>query len=803
MRKDFEIRKFKFSHVFNDQDDQDTVFESTAVPIVESVMNGYNGCIMAYGQTGTGKTHTILGRRDGLLPKSLEHIFKKSSEFPSNYVVDISCLQIYMENLTDLFDYKKKTIQIREKNGSFFVTNSVWVRLNNFDEALQVIDEAEVRRKSCSTNMNQYSSRSHAIFIIKVTNIRHMTSSNLYLVDLAGSERIKKSYAQGDRLEEAISINTSLMALSKCIYGISENKWNHIPYRESKLTKILQETLAGNGRSVIVITVSPDSCDVDETISSLKFGQRASKIYCSPKLCKIDDNDLGNNVFAIDDHKKFLEEENLALREQCKQLMKIVETTTEKKKREGDLEELLEEDETENVLQVKPKTLNSPCKFSYEDMRTEYTEENYNKLLEENRILKKKIEEVELDAFDSMRLAYEDIEESLYSEISKLKINNKRQKKTIAYHIKLIAQLSEQLETAKASMGESKGSLNAQDKNEPLEIKDKIMVKNSRDGLTEWYSDLSRDKRSFLDKIHSIFRTGSTSEGPSISQIKSDLKSLLKNQPLSSLNTKENCPEKGQFKGSPAKSQFELVQVTNLSEDRILTSVDNKQNLTISDSSRIAGVNLTKSKDQPEDMYRSATPEDKASAQTAILQALDSLLCEVDAKCSTLASSSRTEEEALSIVQTRMDQLLKGFTAGPVFTRLINDFSANRFSIMKLAVGIIVDNLMKKLVLWRYSEKQRQALTKENHLLKSILMDEKVKELCVNALGMKNRSHRAAILIQRAFKKYRWRKNYFKHQSGADSFDWGRIKAAMGKENLQLLLTDIESSIGSLRMFLM
>ena len=154
LKKDFEIRKFKFSHIFREIDDQETVFKKTAAPILESVISGYNGCIMAYGQTGTGKTHTILGKRDGLLPKCLEYIFFRDKNQDERFVVDISCLQIYMENLTDLFDYKKKSIQIREKNGTFVVTNNIWVRLNNFDEAVKVIEETENRRKSCSTNMN-------------------------------------------------------------------------------------------------------------------------------------------------------------------------------------------------------------------------------------------------------------------------------------------------------------------------------------------------------------------------------------------------------------------------------------------------------------------------------------------------------------------------------------------------------------------------------------------------------------------------------------------------------------------------
>ena len=801
VKKDFEVRKFKFSHVFKDHDCQDTVFERTAVPIVESVMSGYNGCIMAYGQTGTGKTHTILGKRDGLLPQSLNYIFQKSSESSDNFVIDISCLQIYMENLTDLFDYQKKAIQIREKNGTFFVTNAVWVRLNNYDEALQVLEETEMRRKSCSTNMNQFSSRSHAIFIIKVTNIRNMTSSNLYLVDLAGSERIKKSYAQGDRLEEAISINTSLMALSKCIYGISENKWNHIPYRESKLTKILQDTLAGNGRSVIIITISPDSCDVDETISSLKFGQRASKIYCSPKLCKIDDDELGNNVYALDGHKKLLEEENFALREQCKQLLKIVETTTSKKQNLAEGEDAEDDDEVENHLEVRPSRYTTPIKSLLEDMGSGPFPEDYQRLREENAQLKQRIDKAELDAFDNMRIAYEEIEEKLYSEISDLKALSKKQKKTMVSQNRSIADLMTQLEAAKEEISILKGN-NRVCQNSNLKLKENITAQKENYYIQHGSNSKGTpNNKTLIDQITSIFKQNTITDPSSSDQLKNQVIYLIENNTnfelLCSQADKENRLVRSGIKESCSKNQTPSKRPA---QREFGVDFDLKQTTShfLNTISPCKHIEQSTDKVDAENQYRSASVEDKNTAQSMILKALESLVNEVETKCCTAAANSMNEEEALNQVSQRMGKLISGFASSATFTKLLDDFSANRFSIMKLAIGTIVDSLVKKLVVLGFAFKQKDLLNKQNTFLKSIVFDEKVNEQCINVIRTRNMSRRAAVVIQRAFKRYRWRKSYLKQQASVDAFDMGRMKAAMGKENLQILLTEIENTMASI-----
>lgn len=797
VKKDFEVRKFKFSHVFKESDDQDVVFEKTAVPIVENVISGYNGCIMAYGQTGTGKTHTILGKRDGLLPRSLEYIFERNKPEEENFIVDISCLQIYMENLTDLFDYKKKAIQIREKNGSFFVTNSVWVRINNYQEALQVLDEAENRRKSCSTNMNQYSSRSHALFIIKVTNIRNMTSSNLYLVDLAGSERIKKSFAQGDRLEEAISINTSLMALSKCIYGISENKWSHIPYRESKLTKILQDTLAGNGRSVIIITISPDSGDVEETVSSLKFGQRASKIYCSPKLCKIDNDELGHNVLAVDDQKRFLEEENLALREQCKQLMKIVENTATKQKKNGSNDEFADEDEQENYLSKSPVKYESPVKGSWTMPKMEFTEENFQTLIKENQKLKNQIEKAELDAFDNMRLAYEEIEEKLYEEISELKSIQKKQKKQLGSQSKLIDELTKQLEDANLRNNFENIS-KVQTDVEYLSFKQE----NQSDIQPKWMKSLPSDLSSLLEHVHDAFRNQEKGKPPKLETVISRINLCLSsdNNKLakSGRNNKENAPLNSPVKAGKHHSNGQKEYQVTLSPAKSLLERKNYQNAENMMTSLMGNRLLSPTKYSEENQYRSATPEHKEAAKKKIVKALETLIVEVESKCNLIVASSSREEEALVQANQKMQATVNGFTSCPTFLTLLDEFSDNKVSIMKLALSIIVESLVKRIVLQMFSDRQAKLSDRQIASLKAIIFEEKIQRQCLEVIRERNLSKKAAICIQRAYKKYRWRKHCFQKDSVAGPFDWGRMKAAMGKEHLQMLLNDIELSMSTL-----
>lgn len=179
---------------------------------------------------------------------------------------------------------KQNDLKIKEARRSQIFSSLKWIEINTNEEAEICFDRAEKARCVGSTSMNNKSSRSHAIFMLKVLNRDTGRSGTLYLVDLAGSERIKKSHVSGERIDEAIAINTSLTTLGKCIIELSKKKVNHVPFRESKLTMILKDALGGNCKTALIISLSPDVKDIDETISSLLFGQRAKRVQCRPSI---------------------------------------------------------------------------------------------------------------------------------------------------------------------------------------------------------------------------------------------------------------------------------------------------------------------------------------------------------------------------------------------------------------------------------------------------------------------------------------------------------------------------------------
>ena len=281
-------------------------------------MKGYNGTIFAYGQTGSGKTYTMVGDYDkknnkGIIPRAFNYIFneinkikeeEKSDENRNKYNIYLSFIQIYLETIQDLLDPRSKDVRIREDpDKGVYLENIQWIRVTSPEECADIFHMGERNRVTESTKMNAHSSRSHAILIIrieksikvsetnKITNIsknveRIITKSHLYLVDLAGSERVKKTNAREMRLEEAKKINYSLLVLGNCISALIDPKKSHISYRDSKLTRLLQESLGGNAKTSLIVTVSPSSYNTEETVSSLNFAMRAMKVQNKPIINK-------------------------------------------------------------------------------------------------------------------------------------------------------------------------------------------------------------------------------------------------------------------------------------------------------------------------------------------------------------------------------------------------------------------------------------------------------------------------------------------------------------------------------------
>ncbi|XP_066302005.1 kinesin heavy chain-like isoform X3 [Branchiostoma lanceolatum] len=281
---------FTFDRVFKPTTTQEQVYNLAAKAIVKDVLDGYNGTIFAYGQTSSGKTHTMEGVlhdpiQRGIIPRIVDDIFNHIYSMDENleFHIKVTYVEVYMDKIRDLLDVQKTNLSVHEdKNRVPYVKGATERFVSSPEEVMDTIDEGKSNRHVAVTNMNEHSSRSHSIFLIHVKQENLETEKKLhgklYLVDLAGSEKVSKTGAEGTVLDEAKNINKSLSALGNVVSALAEGKKAYIPYRDSKMTRILQEALGGNSRTTIIICASPSSYNEFETKSTLMFGQRAKTI---------------------------------------------------------------------------------------------------------------------------------------------------------------------------------------------------------------------------------------------------------------------------------------------------------------------------------------------------------------------------------------------------------------------------------------------------------------------------------------------------------------------------------------------
>ncbi|XP_060731726.1 kinesin heavy chain [Tachysurus vachellii] len=283
-------KPYVFDRVLPPNTNQELVYDACAKQIVKDVLNGYNGTIFAYGQTSSGKTHTMEGNlhdsaRKGIIPRISQDIFDHiySMDEDLEFHIKVSYFEIYLDKIRDLLDVSKTNLAVHEdKNRVPYVKGCTERFVSSPEEVMDVIDEGKANRHVAVTNMNEHSSRSHSIFLINIKQENMETekklSGKLYLVDLAGSEKVSKTGAEGAVLDEAKNINKSLSALGNVISALAEGTKTHVPYRDSKMTRILQDSLGGNCRTTIIICCSPSVFNEAETKSTLMFGQRAKTI---------------------------------------------------------------------------------------------------------------------------------------------------------------------------------------------------------------------------------------------------------------------------------------------------------------------------------------------------------------------------------------------------------------------------------------------------------------------------------------------------------------------------------------------
>ncbi|CAN7003867.1 unnamed protein product [Brassica oleracea var. botrytis] len=318
---------FTFDHVYGSCGSPSTdMYEQCAAPLVDGLFQGYNATVLAYGQTGSGKTYTMgTGSGDssqtgGIVPQVMNSLFTKIETLKDQieFQIHVSFIEIHKEEVQDLLDPSnsksdttsngkvahvpgKPPIQIREtSNGVITLAGSTEVSVSTLKEMAACLDQGSISRATGSTNMNNQSSRSHAIFTITVEQMRKINTDSpdngslkeeylcakLHLVDLAGSERAKRTGSDGMRFKEGVHINKGLLALGNVISALGDEKKRkdgaHVPYRDSKLTRLLQDSLGGNSRTVMIACISPADINAEETLNTLKYANRARNIRNKP-----------------------------------------------------------------------------------------------------------------------------------------------------------------------------------------------------------------------------------------------------------------------------------------------------------------------------------------------------------------------------------------------------------------------------------------------------------------------------------------------------------------------------------------
>ena len=291
-----EQKTFPFDYVYPMETTQREVYDQVAFPIVDSIFQGYNGTIFAYGQTGCGKTFTMMGvvsdpNLKGVIPNAFDHIFGfiKTEGESRKFILRCSFVEIYNEEVRDLLGNKDKKLNIRDdpKKGTF-LQDLTYINIKNPNDIDKALDKGNKNRHVGQTSMNDQSSRSHSLFTVYLeieekgeNGQSRIKSGKLNLVDLAGSERVGKTNATGQTFDEGKKINLSLTALGSVIDALSQNR-KYVPYKDSKLTRLLADSLGGNTKTVMFANISPASYNYDETLGTLRYASRAKLIKNAP-----------------------------------------------------------------------------------------------------------------------------------------------------------------------------------------------------------------------------------------------------------------------------------------------------------------------------------------------------------------------------------------------------------------------------------------------------------------------------------------------------------------------------------------
>ncbi|XP_033975348.1 kinesin-like protein KIF22 isoform X2 [Trematomus bernacchii] len=297
MRNATETVKYSFDVFHGEQTTQQEVFLSVK-PILPHILTGQNASVFAYGPTGAGKTHTMMGssNQPGVIPRAVREVFKmvkaKNEVEGWDYSISMSYLEIYNEKVLDLLSPGSQDLQIREdKDKNILIPGLTHTTITSFSDFDKLFVPASLNRTTASTKINQRSSRSHAVLLLKVVRTQHASphrqqTGKLYLIDLAGSEDNRRTGNQGIRLKESGAINLSLFTLSKVVDSLNSSTAVRVPYRDSKLTRLLQDSLGGSAHSVMITNIAPEYKFYFDTFGALNFASKSKLIVNKPFICE-------------------------------------------------------------------------------------------------------------------------------------------------------------------------------------------------------------------------------------------------------------------------------------------------------------------------------------------------------------------------------------------------------------------------------------------------------------------------------------------------------------------------------------
>ena len=303
-----------YDYAFNSLVTQEQIFNCTIKNLINDILNGYNATVFAYGATGAGKTYTMLGNDDnpGIMILTLKELFRSILLYQNrNYIIKLWYIEIYNENIRDLLVNNNENLELREDpNKGIIINNVTEIITNSSEDILNLLKMGNKNRTTEETNANETSSRSHAILNIMVSykekglnENKEIKYAKLNLIDLAGSERASVTKNKGMRLIEGANINKSLLTLGNCINALSEKSEKgskiYIPYRDSKLTRLLKDSLGGNSRTIMIANISPFIYNFDDTYNTLKYAERAKCIKTKVKLNILEKNQVNNYLDTI------------------------------------------------------------------------------------------------------------------------------------------------------------------------------------------------------------------------------------------------------------------------------------------------------------------------------------------------------------------------------------------------------------------------------------------------------------------------------------------------------------------------